>query len=706
MNTADRTGEGVVRLEGRAKVTGAARYAVEHPLDGCLHAWPVPAGIARGRITAIDTERALAEPGTVAVLSHENAPRLGEPEDPELFVLQSPRVAYRGQYVALAVAETPQAARAAAAAVRLEYAAEPHDVTLTGGHPGLYAPETVNGGYPTDRERGDFDMAFAASEFRLDTRYRIPPLHNHPMEPHASTAVWEGPRLRVYDSAQGAHAVQSELAALFGLEPERITVVSEHVGGGFGSKGTPRPQVVLACLAARETGRPVKLAVPRHQMAQIVGHRAATEQRVRIGADGAGQISALAHEVVTYSSTVREFTEQAATPSRTMYASPHSRTTHRVTRLDVPTPSWMRAPGECPGMFALESAMDELAVTTGIDPVEIRLRNDTAKEPDSGHPFSSRRLADCLREGARRFGWEGRDPRPGTRAEGRLLIGTGVAASGYPVYVAPARATARAEAAGGYRIEVDATDIGTGARTVLAQIAAEALAAPLDRIRIGIGNSDLPKGPVAGGSMGTASWGWAVHKACRALLRTLAEHSGPLPEEGLSAHADTSDDVAARSDAYARRAFGAQFAEVQVDMDTGETRLRRLLGVFAAGRVLNARTARSQFIGGMTMGVSMALTEHSTMDAEFGDFAERDLAMYHVAVNADVPDVQAYWLDEEDQELNPMGSKGIGEIGIVGTAAAVTSAVHHATGVRVRELPVLPESLLPGLAEWRRPAVV
>ncbi|WP_431046270.1 xanthine dehydrogenase family protein molybdopterin-binding subunit [Streptomyces sp. P1-3] len=695
------TGEPVLRLEGREKVTGAARYAAEHPVDGCVHAWPVPAAIAKGRITGIDTERALAEPGALAVLTHDNAPRLGEADDPGLLVLQSPRVAHRGSYVALAVADTVEAARATAEAVHVEYAPEPHDVRFHSAHPGLYAPEYVNGGYPADRERGDFDAAYADAAVRIDTVYRVPPLHNHPIEPHAATAVWAGGRLRVYDSSQGAALVRDTLAGLFGLDPERITVVSEHVGGGFGCKGTPRPHVVLAVMAALATGRPVKLSLPRPQMAAVVGHRAGTEQRLRIGADTDGRIAALAHEVATYSSAVREFTEQAALPSRTMYASPNSRTTHRLARLDVPTPSWLRAPGECPGMFALESAMDELAVACGVDPVELRLRNDTPVEPDSGRRFSSRGLADCLREGARRFGWAGRDPRPGSRAEGRLLIGTGVAASCYPTEVSPSHAEARASAAGGFAVRVNATDIGTGARTVLAQIAADALEVPVDLVRIEIGCSDLPRAPLAGGSAGTASWGWAVHKACRSLARAVAEQGGPLPESGLSVRVDTEDEVAALPEDVARRAFGAQFAEVAVDMDTGETRVRRLLGVFAVGRVLNPLTARSQLVGGMTMGLSMALMEHSTMDPGFGDHAERDLASYHVAVHADVPDVQAYWVAEQDTRLNPMGSKGIGEIGVVGTAAAVANAVRHATGVRVRDLPVRPESVLPGLGEWQ-----
>jgi xanthine dehydrogenase YagR molybdenum-binding subunit len=691
-----RLGDPVVRLEGREKVTGTARYAAEHSPVGRVHAWPVPATIAKGRVTGIDCEQALAEPGALAVLTHENAPRLGDAGDPTLAVLQSPRVAHRGQYVALAVAETLEAARATAAAVRVEYAAEPHDVLPRPDHPSAYTVEEhKRGGSPRGRERGDFDRAYAAAEVRTDAVYRIPALHNHPMEPHAATAAWAGGRLRVHDSCQGAGAVRSALAALFGMAPDKITIVSEHVGGGFGSKGTPRPHVVLAAMAARHVGRPVTLALPRPQLAAIVGHRAATEQRLRIGASADGRITALAHEVNTYISTVGDFLEQAAKPTRSMYVSPHARTAHRVARLDVPAPSWMRAPGECSGMFALESAMDELAVACGLDPIELRIRNEPDRDPESGLPFSSRHLVECLREGARRFGWQPGPRPPATRAEGRLLIGTGVAASAYPADVEPSDAEAHAGASGTIRILVNATDIGTGARTVLAQIAADVLGVPLDRIRIEIGNSDLPYGPIAGGSTGLASWGWAVHKAADALARRLAEHHGPLPETGLKVSVDTSDDVAAASRDYARRAFGAQFAEVQVDRDTGEARLRRLLGVFAAGRILNARTARSQFIGGMTMGASMALMEHSTMDPEFGDHAERDFVAYHVALSADVPDVEAYWIDEEDPHLNPMGSKGIGEIGIVGTAAAVANAVYDATGVRVRTLPATPDALLP-----------
>ncbi|MFH8462987.1 xanthine dehydrogenase family protein molybdopterin-binding subunit [Streptomyces sp. NPDC017991] len=686
------------RREGRDKVTGSARYAAEQTDPGRAHAWPVVAGIARGTVRTVDAGAALALPGVLAVLTHENAPRLAPADDPTLSVLQDSRVPHHGWFVALVVGETLEAARAGAAAVRVEYDVEEHDVTLTDDHPGAYTPEDANGGFPARREQGDPESAFAASEVRVDSHYRVPPLHNHPMEPHAATARWDDGRLVVHDSSQGATTVRATLASLFELSEDDVTVVSEHVGGGFGSKGTPRPHVVLAVMAARETGRPVTVALPRRFLPAVVGHRAPTLHRLRLGATADGTLTSSLHEVTTYTSRIKEFVEQAAVPSRIMYAAPHRLSSHRVVALDVPSPSWMRAPGEAPGMYVLESAMDELAVAAGLDPVELRITNEPDTEPDSGKPFSSRHLVDCLREGARRFGWAARDPRPRSRAEGPLLVGTGVASATYPAMASAAQAEAHALPDGGFVVRINATDIGTGARTVLAQVAADALGVPLDRVRAEVGNSDLPSAPLAGGSAGTASWGWAVHEACTRLASTLAERTGPLPDAGLRTHADTAGTADADSP-YSRHAFGAHFAEVTVDTVTGEVRVRRLLGVYAAGHILNARTARSQFIGAMTMGLGMALTEGSTVDAASGDFVERDLAAYHVPAHADVPDIEAHWIDEDDPQLNPMGSKGIGEIGIVGTAAAIGNAVHHATGVRHRELPLTPDRVLAGLAD-------
>ncbi|MEU0134610.1 xanthine dehydrogenase family protein molybdopterin-binding subunit [Streptomyces sp. NPDC006296] len=689
-------GAPVVRREGRDKVTGTARYAAEHTPPDLLYGWIVPAAVPAGRVTAVRTADALAVPGVHTVLTHDNAPKLEETDDPILAVLQDDRVPHRGWPVALVLAGTQESARAGAEAVHIEYATTAHDVVLTADHPGLYVPEEANGGHPGLRERGDALRAFEAAPVRIDATYTLRGLHNHPMEPHASTARWADGHLTVHDSSQGSTAVRNSLATALGLDRDRITVVSEHVGGGFGSKGTPRPTSVLAAMAARHTGRPVQVVLPRRSMAAVVGHRAPTLQRVRLGADRDGVLSSVSHEIVTQTSRIKEFVEQAAVPARVMYASPHSRTEHRVVALDVPSPSWMRAPGEASGMYALESAMDELACALGIDPVELRLRNEPAAEPDSGRPFSSRNLTACLTEGAARFGWHDRDPRPAVREEGPWLTGTGVASATYPVLVAKAAASAQALPDGSYRVRVNATDIGTGARTVLAQIAASVLGTGPEHVRIDIGSSDLPTASVAGGSSGTASWGWAVHKAATALLDRLAGHTGPLPPEGVTVTVDTAQETA-RESPYARHAFGAHFAEVAVDSLTGEVRVRRLLGVYAAGRILNSRTARSQFIGGMVMGLGMALTEGSTLDPVFGDFTESDLASYHVPSCADVPDIRAHWIDEDDPHLNPMGSKGIGEIGIVGTAAAIGNAVRHATGARLRTLPLTPDTVLPYL---------
>ncbi|MDR0359206.1 MAG: xanthine dehydrogenase family protein molybdopterin-binding subunit, partial [bacterium] len=482
-------------------------------------------------------------------------------------------------------------------------------------------------------------------------------------------------------------------AAALGLDASRVRVITHHVGGGFGQKGTPRPNAVLAALLAQASGRPVKLAVTRQQMFAFVGYRTPTIQRLRLGATGDGRLTAVGHDAVEQTSTVREFAEQTALATRHMYAAPNRRTTHRLARLDVPTPSWMRAPGECPGMYALESAMDELAIAARLDPVELRIRNEPAADPESGLAFSSRNLVACLRTGAERFGWWDRDPAPAKRRAGRWLVGTGVASSTYPAYRRPASAVARVDAPGDFTVRVNGTDIGTGARTALTMIAAEVLEVPPDRVRVEIGDSDLPAAGVAGGSMGTASWGTAVANACRSLRAELDARDRVVPDGGLAAAADTAEEVAAQ-EPFARHAFGAQFAEVRVDVDTGEVRVPRLVGVFAAGRIVNPTTARSQLVGGMTMGLSMALFEESVLDVRFGDYVTHDLASYHVASCADVRDVDVSWVEEDDPHLNPMGSKGIGEIGIVGTAAAIANAVHHATGVRIRDLPILPDKLL------------
>jgi xanthine dehydrogenase YagR molybdenum-binding subunit len=678
-------GTPVERLEGRDKVQGLARYAFEHHPQGAAYAVPVRATIARGTVRRVDADAALAVPGVLAVLWHGNAPRLGETDDRELALFQDAVVAYRGQIIAAVVADSLETASEVAATLAVEYAPEPHDVVLRTGHPRLFRPEKVNPTFPTDTDEGDFDAAYAQAAVRIDETYETPAEHNHPLEPHATTAQVDGDRITVYDSNQGSDPVKQAIAKAFEVPPERVRVMAQHVGGGFGSKGTPKPNVILAVMAAKVTGRPVKLALSRHALAAVAGYRTPTIQRVRLGASADGRLQAICHDVVEQTSTLRVFAEQTAVVTRMLYAGENRRTTHRVARLDVPTPSWMRAPGECPGMYALECAMDELALAAGLDPIELRVRNEPEVDPESGHPFSSRNLVACLREGAARFGWDGRDPAPAARRDGRWLVGTGVASSTYPARRRPAKAFARQEN-GGFVVGIDATDIGTGARTVLTQIAADALDVPLAGVQLELGDSDLPAAGVAGGSMGTSSWGFAVVKACRA-LRDVLERG-----EGREVHVDTAED-GQPDPPRSRHAFGAQFVEVRVNVDTGEVRVPRMLGVFAAGRILNPRTARSQLIGGMTMGLSMALFEESLMDAQFGDYVNHDLASYHIATHADVPAIEVDWI-EEDEDLNPMGAKGVGEIGIVGTAAAVANAVHHATGIRLRELPLRPDRLL------------
>jgi xanthine dehydrogenase YagR molybdenum-binding subunit len=684
------------RLEGPAKVAGTARYAMEYPLDGVTYGWPVVSPVAKAVIVEVDDSGASALPGVLAVLWHDNAPRLSPDADPDLRLLQGNEVWYRGQVVAVVVAESLEVARDAARLVRVSYRGGPGDTLLTADHPALYRPEKVNAGYETDVDSGDFDGAFAASPVRVDEVYSTPAQHNSPLEPHAATAVWVDGRLTVYDASQGTTVVARTLAALFELPTDAVRVVAEHIGGGFGGKAFTRCPAVLAALAARQVGRPVRLALTRQQTFGPVGYRTPTIQRVRLGADLDGRLRCAGHDSITQTSTIKEFAEQAATYSRWMYAAPNRHSGHRLARLDVPTPSIMRAPGETPGSFALECAMDELAVACRVDPVELRIRNEPDLDPTENLPFSSRNLVACLREGARRFGWDDRDPTPGVRRDGRWLTGTGVAGCSYPARTGPCGASARAEPDGSYHVAINATDIGTGARTALWQIAVDELDAPPERVTVHIGDSGLPPAIAAGGSMGTSSWGWAVTKACRELCARIRAAGGTVPSDGLAVTVDTAEDVAARRN-LARYAFGAQFAQARVDADTGEVRVTRLLGVFAAGRIVNATTARSQFIGGMTMGLSMALHEEALLDPAIGGWLNRDFAQYHFATHADVEHIEAYWVDEPDDDLNPMGTKGIGEIGIVGTAAAVANAVHHATGVRVRDLPVRLDKVLSGL---------
>jgi xanthine dehydrogenase YagR molybdenum-binding subunit len=678
-------GADVGRIDGPRKVTGQATYAYEHPLTDPAYVFPLLSTVARGRVERIDASAAQRLAGVLAVLAHDPAPKLADTEDPELSILQSPDVHFRGQIVGAIVAESLEIAVHAASLVQIDERAAEHDVVLRADLPQLYSPSDE-----TDARVGDPEAALRAAATTIDATYTTPHQHQGAMEPHTTVALWSDGTLRLYDSTQTVHGVRRTISELFGLRPEQVEVSAPFVGGGFGSKGTVHAHTVLAAMAARAVpGRPVKLALTRRQVFTLGSHRTPTIQRVRLAAAASGSLLAITHDVWAHTQRTKEYVDEIAAATRIMYAAPNVATTHRLAPLDVPFPSGMRAPSEAPGMHALECAIDELAVALRIDPIELRIRNDPPQDPDTGLPGSSRNLVRCLREGAERFGWSDRDPAPRSRRDGRWLSGTGVAAATYPVFDTPgSKARIAFSEDGRYDVRIGAMDVGTGTWTTLTQIAAEALGVPLERVGLQIGDTSLPFSDVPGGSSGITSWGATLVGAARAFR----DEHGDDPSPGDATTAGAPDNPA--QDAYAMHAFGAHFAEVRVDADTGEVRVPRMLGMFAAGRVVNPRTARSQLIGGMTFGLSMALHEEVVMDDRLGAIVTNDLAGYHVAANADVGEIEAAWMDELDPHVNPLGTKGIGEIGIVGSAAAIANAVFHATAIRVRDLPITPDKLL------------
>ena len=722
------------RVDGRAKVTGEARYAYEEPLADVAYGVIVTSTIAVGRIASIDTMGAHALRGVLAVLTHMNAPQVREdpPGDRKLRLLQDDRVLYDRQPVALVVAETFEAATDGANRVRVTYAADPPATTMASPGALEYKPATANRN-PPDTTRGAFDGAFAGAPIQLDHTYVTPTEFHNAMEPHATLATWEGNRLTIYDGAQGVFARRKTIASVFGLPESDVRVIAKFVGGGFGSKGATNAHTALAAMGSRVVGRPVKVVLTRPQMFGGCGFRARTEQRIRIGADRSGRLLALGHDVRSQGSRFDDFIENAAVISRMLYAVPNQTTSHRGVRYDVATPTYMRAPGESSGSFALESAMDELAYASGVDPLELRLRNYAETDLDAGKPFSAKSLRQCYAQGAERFGWSRRTPqvRAARTPEG-LLIGYGMATSTYPANRSTAAATATVHADGSAYVVSGGCDIGTGAYTVFTQIAAEALGIDVANVRFDLGDTLMPEAPDAGGSQLTASVSNAVHlagiavrdKIARVALADVASpmhgrrldelvfangrvslRSNPgggetyaaiLQRAGLPSMSGHGESVADRSKKgpYSTHSFGAHFAEVHVDPDFGTVRLARMVSAFAAGRIVNARTARSQYMGGVIWGVSMALHEEGRIDERTGRYMNASLENYLVPVNADIPEIDIILVDERDAHVNPLGIKGIGEIGNVGSAAAVANAVYHATGIRVRELPITPEKLL------------
>ena len=696
-------GQPIHRIDGPLKVSGRATYALEHWNAGQpLYGFIVGATIGKGRIDRIDTTAAEQSPGVSMVMTHRNAPAQGT-RDPAASqydraqpALASADVHYYGEPVALVVAMTFEQARAAANLVAFSYVAEPGHYDFAARQDQAYTPNSVKGFWEPDSEIGDFDSAFETASVKVDQRFTTPSNSSQPMEPNACLAVWQGSDLTVYVSAQILDAARTSIAGTLGIEPKHIHVVSPYVGGGFGSKLGIHAETILAAMAARALNQPVKVAMTRQQMFQLVGMRPMSSQRVRLGSGPDGRLVAIGHDSNMNTSLYAEFVEQTATTTRSLYAAPNRLTRHRLTPLDLPPGEDVRSPGDAPGLLAVESAMDELAHALGMDPIELRIRNEPTLDPERGVPFSDRRLVECMREGARRFGWDRRPARPAALRDGHWLVGFGMAAAIRMHFQGPTKVRVRMGADGIAIVQSDMTDLGTGSYTIVAQVAAETLGIPIDRVRVELGRSDYPRGSGSGGSWGAANTCTAVYRACRALREKLG--TADAPGECLEAEGKISGmEKEPNYQDYSIYTYGAQFAEVGVDVDTAEIRLRRMLGVFTAGRILNARTARSQLIGGMTFGVGSALGEEAVVDLRRGAFVNRDLAEYLVPVHADIPEIDAVMLDGFDDKANVLGVKGVGELGNCGANAAVANAVFNATGVRVRDFPITLDKVLPGL---------
>jgi xanthine dehydrogenase YagR molybdenum-binding subunit len=700
-------GKPLDRVDGRLKVTGGATYG-----------YVVQASIGKGRIISIDTQAAEHAPGVVLVLTHLNAPDQGQGNHHEAHpVLTGPQVAHFGQPIAFVVAESFEQARAAAYLVQVSYDREPGNFVLRDNLDRAASPRST--GSPPDSAVGDFASAYASAPVQLDVVYTTPLESHAMMEPHASLAVWEGDQLTLHTSNQMLSQGRLAVVRTLKMPVENVRLVSPYIGGGFGAKLWVNADAILAAIAARKLRRPVKTALTRQQVFHVTTHRSDTVQRIRLGTDHEGHILAIGHDSYSGNLPSEQSFEAAAMQTRTLYAGPNRLTRHRLAALDVPVASSMRALGEAVGLLALECAMDELAEKLDLDPIELRLRNEPSEDPERHVPYSSRHLVPCLREGAARFGWAGRHPRPGQVRDGRWLVGIGVAVAtrGNPLQLS--KATVRLGPDGVATVRMAMTDIGTGTYTILAQIAADMLGLPPDRIRIEIGDTALPQAAGSGGSFGAASSGSALFDACDRLRGKLAVAAGVDPGaarfsdgrlQGGGRSRALTDLVGASGleadgeirpgdteHAFSQQSYGAHFAEVGVDADTGEVRLRRMLGVFTAGRILNAKTARSQAIGGMVFGIGAALEEGLVLDRRSGAFVNHDLADYHVPVHADVPAIDALFLPELDAAANPLKSKGIGELGICGAGAALANAIYNACGARVRDYPITLDKLLPAL---------
>jgi len=727
------------RIDGALKTTGTAAYAydrhdvISNPAVGYI----VGSAIAKGRITRMDLSAAQSLPGVIAIVTHQNAGKVSKGNRNTALLLGGPEIQHYHQAIALVVAETFEQARAAAALVRVEYSKAKGEFDLEAIEKTAPLAGKISGGGVAESRVGDFEAAFASAPVQLDATYRTAYESHSMMEPHATIAAWEHDRLTVWTSNQMIAWTVDDLARTLGMPKENVRVMSPFIGGGFGGKLFLRADVVMAALGARAAGRPVKVSLPRALMPNNTTHRAATIQRLRIGATKAGKIAAIAHDSVS-GDLPGGRPEAGAMQTRSLYAGEHRMTANRLGVLDLPEASAMRAPGEAPGMAALEIAMDEMAEKLGLDPIEFRVLNDTqvvpdnpaqapsqdpqSRKPEAGEkhdpnpPFSKRQLVECFRVGAQRFGWEKRSSRPGQVRDGRWLVGMGVASAFRDNLLTKSAARVRLDRRGIVTVETDMTDIGTGSYTIIAQTAAEMMGVSLEDVVVRLGDSTFPVSCGSGGQWGGNNSTSGVYAACVKLREAVAQRAGIDSAEAVFVDgtvrsgsrsvrlADAAGDRGLMAEdlieygdldkRFQQSTFGAHFVEVGVDAATGETRVRRMLAVCACGRILNPKTARSQVIGAMVMGVGAALMEELAVDDRFGFFVNHDLAMYEVPVHADIPHQEVIFLDETDPISSPMKAKGVAELGICGVAAAVANAIYNATGVRVRDYPITLDKLL------------
>ena len=730
-------GYGLDRTDGVLKTTGGARYAAEFVLPRLCHAVMVLATVPRGRIVDLDASKAEHAPGVLLVLTHRNAQALPEhgraafkpPAGRAMSLLQDDVVHYNRQPIAVVVADTFEHAVAAAALVDATYATQPPMLDFARERGREYKPKEVMG-KPPDASWGDPDGGERGAEVRVDATFTTPMQSHNPLEPHATIAHWEGDRLTLYDATQYVSGVRETVSKTLGIPADNVRVISPFVGGGFGCKGSAWSHVTLAAMCAQKLGRPVKLVVDRQQMFGPVGGRPTTWQRVALGARRDGTLTFIRHDAVSHTSDFEDWVEPSAAVSRMLYECPSGATTQRLVKLNTGTPTFQRAPGEATGSFALEVALDELAAALRMDPLELRLRNYAEKEADTGKPFSSKHLRECYLQAAERFGWSRRTPAPRSMRVDGQLVGWGVATATYPARRMAASARARLEPDGSLLVQSGSQDIGTGTYTVMTQVAAETVGVDPARVRFELGDTTLPHAPVSGGSMSAASVGPAVQAACARLrdaliARAVGDNASPLYRAAAADVAIEAGDVFVRAqprrretiaalagrmsgaldtiaeakpgdekDRYALHSFGAVFAEVHVDPELGVIRVPRIVATYDVGRRLNAKTATSQLQGGIVWGVSFALLEHAILDGRDGRIVNANLAEYHVPVNADIQTIDVTFVDHPDFAFNPLGIRGIGEIGITGVPGALANAIHHATGRRIRDLPITLDKLL------------